>query len=374
MEQSCFTWVMFFKQLPYMILYIIQSLLCPPVYLIWYLLLQPIKLWNPDYFWLIEGQIYDSFLGIVGSWSDLSGHVVYESGADVSVIKNDVSLVIVNHQTPTDIPLLMRAFHAKCLFPTTMWVMDWILQFFNFGWVAKGHGDFFLLQGTDARKLPSIFKLGVNETSVHQAHRLKENLTMNVGYRNHGWVILFPEGGLLWKRRDGSQRFAKKMGLPILQNVTYPRLGALQTAIETLLDPNVYCPQNDSNSENQISKKSLKWIVDVTIGYKTSMNVFQYLCGCFGTQKATLHYRVFPIEKMVSFESIHEKPKVRENWLFSLFQEKEAYLKHFAEKGFFPQEAGKSEKTVIVKPINNLKVYGIQLLVIFTIYIMFHLF
>lgn len=35
--------------------------------------------------------------------------------------------------------------------------------------------------------------------------------------RERKWMILFPEGGFLCKRRETSQRFAKKNNLPILE-------------------------------------------------------------------------------------------------------------------------------------------------------------
>jgi len=47
-------------------------------------------------------------------------------------------------------------------------------------------------------------------------------------------MILFPEGGFLCKRRETSQKYAKKNNLPILENVTLPRVGAMQMIFDTL--------------------------------------------------------------------------------------------------------------------------------------------
>lgn len=47
-------------------------------------------------------------------------------------------------------------------------------------------------------------------------------------------MVLFPEGGFLCKRREISQKYAKKNNLPILENVTLPRVGAMQTIFDTL--------------------------------------------------------------------------------------------------------------------------------------------
>lgn len=48
-------------------------------------------------------------------------------------------------------------------------------------------------------------------------------------------MVLFPEGGFLSKRKPISQRFAAKNNLPVLQNVTVPRMGALFVIRDTLM-------------------------------------------------------------------------------------------------------------------------------------------
>lgn len=47
-------------------------------------------------------------------------------------------------------------------------------------------------------------------------------------------MVLFPEGGFLRKRLQVSQRYAEKNNLPILKNVTLPRIGALKAIMEIL--------------------------------------------------------------------------------------------------------------------------------------------
>lgn len=48
-------------------------------------------------------------------------------------------------------------------------------------------------------------------------------------------MVLFPEGGFLTKRRPISQRFAAKNNMPVLQNVTLPRMGALYVIRDQLM-------------------------------------------------------------------------------------------------------------------------------------------
>lgn len=66
---------------------------------------------------------------------------------------------------------------------------------------------------------------------------LKEHLEKYYRSRNRKWIVLFPEGGFLRKRRETSQAFAKKNNLPFLKHVTLPRLGATQVILKTLVAP-----------------------------------------------------------------------------------------------------------------------------------------
>lgn len=59
-------------------------------------------------------------------------------------------------------------------------------------------------------------------------------------------MVLFPEGGFLRKRREVSQRFAKKNELPVLQHVTLPRVGAMKAIVEILL-PSISSANNNSS-------------------------------------------------------------------------------------------------------------------------------
>ena len=63
---------------------------------------------------------------------------------------------------------------------------------------------------------------------------LKDHLDQIYYSRERKWIVLFPEGGFLRKRRETSQAFAKKHDLPHLTHVTLPRLGATQVILKTL--------------------------------------------------------------------------------------------------------------------------------------------
>lgn len=79
--------------------------------------------------------------------------------------------------------------------------------------------------------------------SQGKAHRdkqlvyLKDHLDKYYHSRDRKWIVLFPEGGFLRKRRETSQLFAKKHSLPHLTHVTLPRLGATHVILKTLSAP-----------------------------------------------------------------------------------------------------------------------------------------
>lgn len=62
------------------------------------------------------------------------------------------------------------------------------------------------------------------------------------------WLVLFPEGGFLRKRRLISKRYAEKNNLPDLSNVSLPRVGALK-AIFSVLPPHSDVTSSNNNSE-----------------------------------------------------------------------------------------------------------------------------
>lgn len=61
-------------------------------------------------------------------------------------------------------------------------------------------------------------------------------------------MVLFPEGGFLRKRRAVSQRFAEKNNLPILKNVSLPRVGAMKTILTTVGPHSI--PNNNCSISN----------------------------------------------------------------------------------------------------------------------------
>lgn len=77
--------------------------------------------------------------------------VVVELGDDITPCLDQRTLVLVNHQSTADVPLLMTTFNTKQeVLPNIMWIMDKIFKYTNFGCVSVIHQDFFI--GSVSRK------------------------------------------------------------------------------------------------------------------------------------------------------------------------------------------------------------------------------
>ena len=72
-----------------------------------------------------------------------------EVGDDVTGCIDDESIVMINHQSTADVPVLMSLVsHANkgTLAHHVDYIMDVMFRFFPFGWVGLMHGDFFIRQ------------------------------------------------------------------------------------------------------------------------------------------------------------------------------------------------------------------------------------
>lgn len=69
-----------------------------------------------------------------------------EVGDDITECLDDRTLIIANHQSTGDVPLLMACFNAKKqILPNIMWIMDSLFKYTNFGIVSVLHQDFFIM-------------------------------------------------------------------------------------------------------------------------------------------------------------------------------------------------------------------------------------
>ena len=72
-----------------------------------------------------------------------------ETGDDISECIDSECLVIVNHQSTGDVPIIMQALtdaNKRHLSRHVCWILDNMFKYANFGLPCHVHGDFFILQ------------------------------------------------------------------------------------------------------------------------------------------------------------------------------------------------------------------------------------
>ncbi|XP_041069757.1 acyl-CoA:lysophosphatidylglycerol acyltransferase 1 isoform X2 [Carcharodon carcharias] len=259
---------------------VINNLVAIPSYVLYLIVLQPLKLLNSKLFWHVEGIMFKWLLAMVSSWGWTAGYTVVEWGDDVKAITEDETMVLVNHQATGDVCTLMMCLQDKgTVVCHMMWLMEYIFKFTNFGVVSLIHGDFFIRQGKAHRDQQLIL--------------LRQHLEKYYRSRDRKWIVLFPEGGFLRKRRETSQSFAKKNNLPFLKHVTLPRQGATEVILQTLCAQHENGAVGDANGTVE-KQKGLQWVIDITIAYHKAkpIDIQTWIIGYREPTVTHVHYRV----------------------------------------------------------------------------------
>ncbi|KAF6204562.1 hypothetical protein GE061_018722 [Apolygus lucorum] len=299
---------------------ILNNIYSIPTYCVWMFMFQPIRYYKPNIYWKIEGTFFHWLLAMVSMWSWSAGYDIVEMGDDIRICLDDRTLVIANHQSTADVPMLMANFNAKKgVLPNIMWIMDRVFKFTNFGIVSIIHEDFFILSGKAARE--------------EAVTLLMEHLRESYIPLNRKLMVLFPEGGFLRKRRETSQRYAEKNNLPRLNHVSLPRMGAMHGITEVLKPHNSdLSPSTTSSGSLEERKAELRWVLDITIAYPEGKPldlptiVFGYRKPC----QTFMFYRLYP-----SIELPEDRDAIT-NWLFARWEEKEKILDKFYKTGEIP--------------------------------------
>lgn len=297
---------------------LLNNFYCIPTYVVWMLLLWPLRRFNTDLYYKIEGYFFHWLLAMVSMWSWWAGYDIVEMGDDITPCLDQETLVIANHQSTGDVPLLMACFNTKKqVLPNIMWIMDSLFKYTNFGIVSVLHEDFFIMSGKNKR-----------DASLRA---LTNHLMESFIPRKRKWMVLFPEGGFLRKRKAVSQKYAEQNNLPRLEYVTIPRIGAMQVIMDTL-GPKSVVNNNSNCVHNKPEENKIKWIVDITIGYPKGepIDLGQIVFGHRQPCKTILLYRVY------SSKEVPEKPELLTKWLIARWEEKEQLLEIFYKTGKFP--------------------------------------
>lgn len=294
-----------------------------PAYFAWLLLFSPLLLINSSAFWKIEDVLFGWLLNMVACWNYTAGYYVVESGDRLEKNTTENVLFMPNHQSTADVPLCMTLFTAREHFADrVMWIMDRVFKYSNFGCVSWMHDDFFILAGKEHRD-SSLVELRNHLHNVFVRKRRK-------------YIVVFPEGGFLRKRKPVSHRFAKKNDLPMLEYCTLPRTGALEVIFD-VLGPTKVAKKVDNNGfhlNNGCGEpKGITKICDVTIAYPDGGNpldLFQIVFGSRASCITHVHYRIFDVK------DIPQDPEAMRQWMYNLYAEKEKMLEEYYKTGIFP--------------------------------------
>ncbi|XP_026682158.1 acyl-CoA:lysophosphatidylglycerol acyltransferase 1-like [Diaphorina citri] len=308
-------------------LVILNNIYCIPTYFIWMLVFQPLRWFKPRLYWTIEGKFFHWLLAMVSMWSWSAGYALAEAGDDIRACIESRTLVLVNHQSTGDVPMLMAAFNPRRgVLPNIMWIMDRIFKYTNFG----------VFHATNCN---SLFLTCLNFQGIAQ---LRQHIRSSYIPRKRKWMMLFPEGGFLRKRREASQRYAAKNNLPQCQYVSLPRLGALGAIFEELHpEEEEICTDKhgntaifppDSECVLLTDDDTLSWVLDITIGYPQGnpIDLPTIIMGQRDPCTTTLFYRLYPIN------SVPSGKEALTRWLYDRWEEKEHMLDVFYRNGQFP--------------------------------------
>ncbi|RWS25351.1 acyl-CoA:lysophosphatidylglycerol acyltransferase 1-like protein [Leptotrombidium deliense] len=328
--RSVFSYV---KQAIRLTIIIVHNLYHIPAYLlITWILLLPLYHFNRPLYWIIENHLYNWCLYTVGSWSWLNRvSLKKENGNINNNLKSQTNdnkpklLLISNHQSTSDVPLMMRSFVSHCKYKL-LWIMEDIFKYTNFGVVSLTHGDYFL-----------------RVREYQKQHLTKYCLREQSKYKD--LIILFPEGGFRYKRLESSHRYASTKGKQQLFNVTWPRTGAF----------------NDIN----VDQLQLTHVIDLTIIYPeidSPLSVFDICCG-----------QRDKIVNVYFYYRIYERNQtLNDDWLHEVFQQKETIMQQFYLNP--KQFLEKNSKFTRIVNLNWFKLIAIHLFYILCTYFFIVLF
>ncbi len=222
-------------------------------------------------------------------------HVVV-TGDDVPEEENVI--VILNHQSMTDIVFLMFFARSKGRLGDMKWMVKDIIKYVpGVGWGMLFLDCVFLKRDWAA-----------DRDSIKQTFaKLRDN-------RVPVWLLSFSEGTRITPEKLArSQDYARKHDFPLTRHVLAPRTKGFVATVEGLRD-------------------HITAVYDVTIGYESEgiPTLWQYAQGL--APSCRLHVRRHPIEELPQSEADLEA------WIVERFQVKDELLEHFYREGVFPDE------------------------------------
>jgi len=233
-------------------------------------------------------------------WSCCAKWVRRFYGVRVEITGDDVPrdeqvIVLCNHQTMTDIPVLFELALRKGRLGDLKWYVKDILKYVpGIGWGMLFLDCLFIKRNwtADKEKIRRTFKRIVSD-------------------RVPVWIVSFAEGTRITPAKiERSTTYAAGRDLPILKNVLMPRTKGFVATLRGL----------DGH---------LDAVLDCTIGYHGGIpTLSQWFKGY--VPRVSFHVRRFPVE------DLPRDDEGRANWIVARYAEKDALLDDFLESRSFP--------------------------------------
>ncbi|XP_054282317.1 acyl-CoA:lysophosphatidylglycerol acyltransferase 1-like [Macrosteles quadrilineatus] len=296
---------------------VVHHLYCYPAGLVWALLIMPLYKINASLFHRLY-EILGYMMLTMGTWYTWSaGYGVLELGDDISPCDHEKTLVMINHQTASDVIFLLSFLISRLEFiKNSMWIMNEEFKYTPFGTMCRVKRHFFIKIGKEKREQGLV--------------DFKRHLEKYFANLNKKKIVLFPEGGFLHKRRAKSQKYALENNLPVLHNVCLPRLGAVQTTLDVCRSAEEKSKQTNDNTKSS----ELKWVLDITIAYPGGHPIWVTDIAWASRTPCNVIflYRLFPASQLPS------DPDLVTRWLYGRWQEKDEILTKFYSTGSIPVE------------------------------------
>ncbi|XP_075263890.1 acyl-CoA:lysophosphatidylglycerol acyltransferase 1-like [Convolutriloba macropyga] len=263
-----------------------------------------------DYSWYmrVEATLYKHLLDLVAYWGWAQGFRIYESGDNIQTVSSKRCLVLPNHQSTMDIPVLFAVFHDKReVTKNVMWVSDLELMFSHIGVVCLLHGDMFIRQKLGAAQ---------REKTLLQVEKHLEKKFVG---KKRRWCVVFPEGGFFRKRKVASQLYSEKKGYPVFERLAGPRVFGVEKIMSTVATADPKWP--------------FEYIIDIIIAYQDQsrcVGLPDMLISGKYPENIHVHYSVIPCSSLKMDTTEH-----LEQSLFQIWAKKEKKLQNFYQFGYF---------------------------------------
>ena len=252
-----------------------------------------VKPFSPPLFRRVNRLFANTWWGLCAWGAEkIHGVRVLLSGDELPV--RESSIVILNHQTMTDIPVLFSLAKSKGRLGDLKWFVKDVIKYVpGIGW-----GMLFL---------DCLFIKRNWMKDQDHIHRVFKNI---LDHSIPLWLVTFAEGTRLTPANlEQSRAYAAKQGLAPFRHLLIPRTKGFVVSTQSL------CDHVDA-------------VYDLTIGYVNEIpSLWQWVKG--EVQSVHLYVRRFPKEMLPT------EAKDLAQWLLDLFKEKDRLLENFYQNGVF---------------------------------------